>query len=89
MNHNGDDAYDLFCGGMVVDTFGQIGTDPGTEWSGGGLSTLDYVLTRQCSVMTGDMNGSDAFDPSTQWMGAAWVDAATSLGGLGNRSECP
>ncbi|MCB9593187.1 MAG: thrombospondin type 3 repeat-containing protein [Sandaracinaceae bacterium] len=89
VNHNGDDAYDLFCGGMVVDTFGQIGTDPGTEWSGGGLSTLDYVLTRQCSVMTGDMNGSDAFDPSTQWMGAAWVDAATSLGGLGNRSECP
>ncbi|MEZ4337156.1 MAG: lamin tail domain-containing protein [Sandaracinaceae bacterium] len=89
INHNGDDAYDLFCAGMVVDTFGQIGTDPGTEWSGGGLSTLDYVLQRACTVTSGDMDGSDAFDPSVQWTGTAWVDAATSLGGLGNRAECP
>ncbi len=89
ITHNGNDAYDLFCGGMVVDTFGQIGTDPGDEWTGGGLGTLDYVLTRACTVTMGDTDGSDAFDPSVGWTGAAWVDAATSLGGLGNRSECP
>lgn len=89
INHNGDDAYDLFCAGMVVDTFGQIGFRPATEWTGGGLGTQDYVLTRVCTVTTGDTDGSDVFDPSDEWTGAAWVDAATSLGGLGNRTECP
>lgn len=89
INHNGDDAYALVCDGVTHDTFGQIGFDPGTEWTGGGLSTFDYVLRRECSVMMGDTVGSDAFDPSVEWTGEAWVDAATSLTGLGNRSECP
>lgn len=89
INHNGDDAYDLECDGTVVDTFGRIGEDPGTEWSGGGLTTLDHVLTRQCSVTTGDVDGSDAFDPSVEWTGAAWSSPTASLAGLGNRSECP
>ncbi len=91
VSHNGNDAYDLFCGGMVVDTFGQIGFDPGSSgWtSASGLSSVDHDLRRQCTVTTGDTNGIDAFDPSVEWMGSAWVDAATSLTGLGNRSECP
>lgn len=89
VTHNGDDAYDLFCDGAVMDTFGQIGVDPGVEWTGGGLGTAEYVLTRRCTVLSGDTVGSDAFDPSVQWQGSAWVDAATSLAGLGNRSECP
>lgn len=89
INHNGNDAYDLFCAGIVVDTFGQIGTDPGTSWDGGGLRTVDYVLTRRCTVMSGDTDGSDAFDPSVEWTGGPWVDVATSFSGLGNRSECP
>ncbi len=89
INHNGDDAYDLFCAGMVVDTFGQIGVDPGDAWMGGGLGTQDFVLTRICSTTTGDTNGSDAFDPSTEWTGTAWSTAAASLTGLGNRDECP
>ena len=89
VTHNGNDAYDLLCGGVVVDTFGRIGEDPGTAWMGGGLGTMDYVLTRKCSVTTGDPDGSDAFDPSVDWDGAAWVNEATSLTGLGNRSECP
>lgn len=89
VNHNGNDAYDLFCSGMVVDTFGQIGFDPSPEWTGGGLGTIDHVLTRDCATTMGDLDGSDAFDPSVGWSGAAWVDPATSLMGLGNRSECP
>ncbi|MBX3273598.1 MAG: thrombospondin type 3 repeat-containing protein [Sandaracinaceae bacterium] len=89
INHNGDDAYDLTCDGMVVDTFGQIGNDPGTQWSGGGLGTLDFVLYRRCSITMGNPDGSRPFDPSVEWMGGAWVDTATSLNGLGNRMECP
>ncbi len=89
LSHNGNDAYDLFCDGATLDTFGQIGVDPGAAWTGGGLSTLDYVLRRRCTVTAGDANGSDAFDPSVEWTGSAWADAATSLTGLGNRAECP
>ena len=89
VTHNGNDAYDLLCAGVVIDTFGRIGEDPGTAWMGGGLGTMDYVLTRKCSVTTGDPDGSDAFDPSVDWDGAAWADETTSLTGLGNRSECP
>lgn len=89
ISHNGDDAYDLECEGMIVDTFGRIGEDPGSAWTGGGLSTLDHVLTRRCSVTAGDVDGSDAFDPSVEWQGGPWVSGAASLGGLGNRSECP
>ena len=63
--------------------------DPGTAWTGGGLSTLDYVLQRRCTVTTGDINGMDAFDPSTEWTGAAYSAPASSHSGLGNRSECP
>lgn len=89
INHNGDDAYELECNFMVLDTFGQIGTDPGTEWSGGGLGTQDYVLQRNCTVMAGDTNGADAFDPSAQWTGMAYSNPTASHTGLGNRTECP
>ncbi|MGE0790992.1 MAG: thrombospondin type 3 repeat-containing protein [Sandaracinaceae bacterium] len=89
INHNGNDAYDLFCSGMVVDTFGRTDMDPGTAWTGGGLSTMDYVLQRRCTVAGGDVIGNDAFDPSVEWMGTAWAAAPGSLAGLGNRSECP
>lgn len=90
INHNGDDAWELFCGGTRVDVFGQIGMDPGTGWSGGGLNTVDFVLRRACSVTVGDTNGADAFDPSVQWTGAAFDrDTLTdNYTGLGNRDEC-
>src|SRR5690606_27857470 len=88
INHNGDDAYELECGGVVVDSIGRVGEDPGTAWTGGGLSTVDYVLTRRCTVTMGDTDSSDPFDPSVEWEGAPWVDVATSLDGLGHRDEC-
>lgn len=89
ISHNGDDAYDLVCGGVVLDTFGRIGEDPGTEWTGGGLSTVDHVLQRRCTVTMGDTVGGDVFDPSVEWTGGPWTTPTTSLAGLGNRAECP
>ncbi|NOY91334.1 MAG: hypothetical protein GXP55_08995, partial [Deltaproteobacteria bacterium] len=84
ISHNGDDAYDLVCGTTVKDTFGQIGTDPGVEWAGGGISTQNQTLRRKCSVTTGDTNGADAFDPSVEWDGFP-ID---TLGDLGSYT-CP
>ena len=88
INHNGNDAYELACAGMVVDSFGRVGEDPGVAWMGGGITTMDHRLTRDCSITTGDPNSMDAFDPSTEWNGTAW-DVTTGFDGLGNRDECP
>ncbi len=76
---NGDDAVVLRRGTTVVDVFGQIGFDPGTEWGTGVVSTNDNTLRRKDSIETGDISGADAFVPSTEWDGFA-ID---SFGGLG------
>ncbi len=75
MNFNGDDALDLVCnsGTVVVDSIGQVGVDPGSEWGTGVTSTADNVLRRKCSVTKGDSINNDAFTPviATQWGGFA------------------
>ncbi|TAG53260.1 MAG: hypothetical protein EAZ27_11100, partial [Cytophagales bacterium] len=61
---NGNDAVALVKNGVIVDVIGQIGNNPGTEWVGSGISTLDQTLVRKSSVCQGDNNGTDAFNPS-------------------------
>ena len=88
INHNGDDAYSLECGGVVVDTFGQIGTDPGTAWgvSGSLTSTVDHTLRRKCGIYHGQPDGSLPFDPSVEWDGYP----KDTLDGLGSHvATCP
>ncbi len=64
VNFNGDDAVVLRKGGIVVDAFGQIGFDPGSQWDGGGQ---DDTLRRNEAICTGDTNADDAFDASVEW----------------------
>lgn len=65
---NGDDAIILLNNGEVVDAFGQIGVDPGSAWTGNGVSAQNRTLRRSDSVTTGDVNAYDAFDPSVEWI---------------------
>jgi LEA14-like dessication related protein len=67
INWNGDDAVALAMSGTNIDVIGQIGVDPGSEWSGGGVGTQNETLVRMASVDVGDGDGSDAFDPSLEW----------------------
>lgn len=72
LNHNGDDAFVLRkggAGGPIVDVFGQVGLDPGTEWGTGLASTADNTLRRKSTVCAGDTNPSNAFDPAAEWDG--------------------
>ena len=50
INFNGDDAVVLRKNGAVVDVFGQVGFDPGSQWAGGGqddtLRRADTVCAR-------------------------------------------
>ncbi|GAB3144327.1 hypothetical protein GCM10027290_22400 [Micromonospora sonneratiae] len=76
---NGDDAIVLRAGDRVVDSIGQVGVDPGSEWGTGLTSTADNTLRRQPSVISGDTDPSDAFDPAVQWTGLA-TDTFDGLG---------
>ncbi|WP_246944372.1 5'-nucleotidase C-terminal domain-containing protein [Bacillus pinisoli] len=63
-NFNGDDAIVLKKAETVIDSFGQVGFDPGSEWGG---VTQDDTLVRRASIYSGDTDPSDVFDPSLEW----------------------
>jgi hypothetical protein len=66
---NGDDAITLRKAGVVIDSIGQVGVDPGSEWGSGLTGTADNTLRRMVTIGSGDTNTTDAFDPATQWVG--------------------
>ncbi|WP_164743461.1 ExeM/NucH family extracellular endonuclease [Microbacterium sulfonylureivorans] len=66
---NGDDVIVLTKGDAVVDSFGQIAIDPGTEWGSGATGGADATLRRQADVCVGDADATDAFDPADEWDG--------------------
>jgi hypothetical protein len=83
---NGDDAVVLRNGTTFLDSIGQIGVDPGTEWGSGLTSTADNTLRRKAGIEAGDAIANDAFDPSVQWDGFA-VDTFDGLGAHGDGDE--
>ena len=76
---NGDDAVLLLKGATVIDSIGQRGFDPGTEWGTGLTSTADNTLRRKAAIEAGDPDPNDVFDPAVQWDGFA-TDDFTGLG---------
>ena len=68
---NGDDAVTLRKGATVLDTIGQVGFDPGTEWGTGLTSTMDNTLRRKALIESGDPTTDNAFDPAVEWDGFA------------------
>lgn len=77
--YNGDDAVVLRKGTTVIDSLGQVGSDPGTEWGTGLTSTADNTLRRKADVCAGDTVTGDAFDPAVEWDGFA----TNTFAGLG------
>ncbi|HYP25593.1 MAG TPA: Ig-like domain-containing protein [Blastocatellia bacterium] len=76
---NGDDAVVLRKGTTIIDSIGQIGNDPGTEWGSGLTSTADNTIRRKAAICAGDANGTDAFSPAAEWDGFA-TDTFDGLG---------
>lgn len=76
---NGDDAIVLKNGNSILDSIGQIGIDPGTEWGTALTSTADNTLRRKASITTGRTTADAAFDPATEWEGFA-TDTVDGLG---------
>lgn len=68
---NGDDAIVLKHGNIILDSIGQVGLDPGSEWGSGLISTADNTLRRKTAITSGDTNIADSFDPALEWEGYA------------------
>ncbi len=63
---NGNDALVLVCSGVVTDSFGQVGTDPGKSWgTAEGVSSTDQALIRCQGAAPSDP--ALPFDPATDW----------------------
>lgn len=82
---NGDDALVLYRGSEIIDSFGQVGVDPGTAWVSGSVSTLDMTLRRKATVTTGRTDATGPFDPALEYVAAAKDDAS----GLGCSGDGP
>ncbi|ABC33190.1 predicted extracellular nuclease [Hahella chejuensis KCTC 2396] len=85
---NGDDAILLLKGGAAVDSIGQIGVDPGSEWGSGDVSTANNTMRRKSDVEAGDNDPYDAYDPTLQWDGYA-NDTFDGLGSYGDGPTDP
>ncbi|KZN77556.1 ExeM/NucH family extracellular endonuclease [Pseudoalteromonas luteoviolacea] len=88
---NGDDALTLMVNGVIVDSIGQVGTDPGSNWGAGDTSTKDKTLRRKIGIENGDITIDDAFDPANEWIGFAkntfdglGCSGVAACGGSGN-----
>ena len=66
---NGNDAIVLGDNNGVVDSLGQVGVDPGSEWGSGDVSTQNNTLRRNTDLTEGDTNPDDTFDPSLEYSG--------------------
>ena len=82
-NWNGDDAVVLRnASGDVVDSIGEVGFDPGSQWGDSALGTKDNTLCRFDSIVVGDTDPSDVFDPADEWT-ALGKDVFDGLGAIG------
>jgi hypothetical protein len=74
MTHNGDDAHSLYLGGVLQDMFGICGSDPGSAWTGGGVSTANLNIQILASAScAGDTDG--------------WTDPSERFSNLTNGSD--
>ncbi len=83
--YDGNDAIVLRKNGIILDAIGQVGFDPGTAWTGGGVSTLDRTLRRKITITTGDTNPNNTFNPSVEWSGFP----QNTFSGLGRHNDAP
>jgi len=86
INFNGDDAVALMNGATMLDLIGNIGEDPGSEWSGVGGGTANEGIIRNsayCTGVTSDPGGT-GFPTFT---GTNWSAVGQGGGNLGSHTS--
>ncbi|WP_104735246.1 InlB B-repeat-containing protein [Hanstruepera ponticola] len=79
---NGDDALQVRLGGVIQDQFGVCGSDPGSSWSGSGVSTANNNLQIHNGICDGDIDGWT--DPSTRF---DQISGGSTMTGFGSVSH--
>jgi hypothetical protein len=75
---NGNDALQLYLGGVLQDVIGTCGTDPGSSWSGGGVSTANNNIQTKDGICEGTT--SSWTDPSLRFETVANGSTMTGFG---------
>ncbi|TVR42023.1 MAG: hypothetical protein EA392_00810, partial [Cryomorphaceae bacterium] len=75
---NGNDALVIQLNGVVEDTFGEPGVDPGVAWEGNGVSTRDSNIQLICDITTGAPEGWS--DPSIRFENVGGGQDLTGFG---------
>ena len=78
---NGDDALELYLGGILQDQFGICGVDPGSSWSANGVSTANQNIAVQNGLCDGDIDGWA--DPSIRFTTVS-SNPVSDMSGFGN-----
>ncbi|HDQ15468.1 MAG TPA: lamin tail domain-containing protein [Bacteroidetes bacterium] len=78
---NGNDALQLRLGGVLQDVFGTCGSDPGSAWSGSGVSTANQNI----QTKTGICSGTTTYwtNPSLRFETVS-TDPVNNMTGFGN-----
>lgn len=81
---NGDDAIRIALAGVTQDIVGTCGVDPGTAWTGSGVSTANQNITIIDGLCTGDTDGWT--NPSTRFTTISTTPSVSPAGltGFGN-----
>jgi len=66
ISFNGNDAILLKNGATTIDSFGQIGVNPGISWPGA-CGSQNITLVRNPDVLIGDYSATNAFTTDTEW----------------------
>jgi hypothetical protein len=78
LSFNGDDSLVVRYGDTTTDVFGNPGSDPGSAWSGSGVSTANQNIRLLSSITTGDLDGWT--DPSTRFETVSTTPATLPAG---------
>lgn len=82
---NGDDAIALYNGATLLDLVGNIGEDPGNEWTGVGGGTENDGFIRNSSYCTGVTSDPSSGFPS--FTSSNWTSVGQSGATLGTHSS--
>lgn len=89
--YNGDDAVGLYNGGTLLDLFGNIGCDPGSEWTNISPGTADGNFERASGYCTGvasDPGGSCNSTAFPSFTAANWSSIPLAgTAGLGSHTS--
>ncbi|PWH81394.1 lamin tail domain-containing protein [Brumimicrobium oceani] len=80
---NGNDALTLYLDGVLKDVIGECGVDPGSNWSGSGVSTENQNISIKAGICSGST--ADLTDPSTRFDKTA---GGTVMTGFGDAPGC-